>query len=255
MAINLNLELTDHCNVCCPMCSQSLRQLAHGEAKSFMDWDTWRSVLASLQDLPEDVHLCPHWLGEPTVHPDFDRMVEYAFAMNTDNQLFRSFKLHTNGVLLGPVRARLLVRLAAQPGQAPDTFATVHFSFDAASRETFQRVKGADRYEQVARNLRGFVRRREQAGSVWPRAHIAFVVQPENAHEAEEFVATWGGLLDETGRAWDLTTDWPSQERDAIYIRPLNCSDQAAADALHAQVCQRLGIASGDQRLRAAESF
>ncbi len=255
MAVYLNLELTDHCNVCCPMCSQSLRHLAHGETKSFMSWDAWRSVLAGLEGAPEEVHLCPHWLGEPTVHPDFDRMVEYAFAMNRDNRLFRSFKLHTNGVLLGDSRARLMVRLATSPHHAPDTFTTVHWSFDAASPATYAKVKGADRYEQVARNLRGFVRCRERQGSLWPRAHIAFVVQPDNAHDAERFLSTWGALLEETGRPWDLTADWPSQERDAIYFRPLNCADQPTADTLHARICTQLGIAEEGQILRAAESF
>jgi molybdenum cofactor biosynthesis enzyme MoaA len=255
MAVYLNLELTDHCNICCPMCSQSLRQFAHGEAKSFMSWDTWRRVLAGLADAPEEVHLCPHWLGEPTIHPDFDRMVEYAFAMNRENRLFRSFKLHTNGVALPPERSRLMVRLAATPHQAPDTFTTVHWSFDAASRETYQAVKGADRYQRVADNLEAFVLAREEAGARWPVAHIAFVVQRENEHEAEAFVERWGALLDRTGRSWDLTADWPRQDRDAIYIRPLNCADQAAADAMHARTCVRLGIAQEGQVLRAAESF
>ncbi len=255
MAVNLNLELTDHCNVCCPMCSQSLRSLAHGEAKSFMAWDTWRRVLAGLADAPDEIHLCPHWLGEPTVHPDFDRMVEYAFAMNRDNRLFRTFKLHTNGVLLQPQRSRLLIRLAASPHQAADTFTTVHWSFDAASATTYVAVKGADHYQRVADNLRAFVQARETAGSLWPRAHIAFVVQPQNVHEVERFVEQWAALLGGTGRPWDLTADWPSHERDAIYIRPLNCADQAAADAMHAAACVRLGIAKEGDVLRAPESF
>jgi molybdenum cofactor biosynthesis enzyme MoaA len=255
MAVYLNLELTDHCNIRCPMCSQSLRDLAHGEAPSFMSWDTWRRLLANLEGSPEEVHLCPHWLGEPTIHPDFDRMVEYAFAMNRDNRLFRSFKLHTNGVVMPPARSELLVRLAASPQQAPDTFTSVHWSFDAATAPTYRLVKGVDRYQRVADNLRAFVRAREAVGSVWPSAHIAFVVQPDNAHEAELFVQQWGALLDSTGRPWELTVDWPRQDRDAIYIRPLNCADQAAADALHARTCVALGIAEEGQVLRAAESF
>ncbi len=255
MAVYLNLELTDHCNICCPMCSQSLRQLAHGEAKSFMPWETWRRVLQGLESSLEEVHLCPHWLGEPTVHPDFDRMVEYAFAMNRDNRLFRTFKLHTNGVALRPERSRRLIRLAAAHNQAPDTFTTVHWSFDADSVETYQAVKGADRFQRVADNIAAFVQAREDAGVVYPTTHIAFVVQPDNAHEAESFVARWGAVLDRTGRPWELTADWPRQDRDAIYIRPLNQADQAAADALHARTCVALGIAEEGQVLRSAESF
>jgi hypothetical protein len=237
------------------MCSQAARQLAHGHPPGFMDWETWRRVLRGLAGSPEEVHLCPHWLGEPTVHPDFDRMLEYAFALNAGNRLFRTFKLHTNGVLLDPSRSRRLVRLAAMPGQAPDTFATVHWSFDAATRETYLRVKAGDHFERVAANLEGFVRAREAAGARWPSAHVAFVVQPGNADEAEAFVDRWGRLLDGTGRGWDLCADWPRQDRDAIYLRSLNCAAQGEADALHARTCERLGMGAAGDRRRAAESF
>ena len=95
MAINLNLELTDHCNIKCKMCSQSMRDEAHGVPMKFMDWQTWRSALRGLEEMEDDIHLCPHWLGEPTIHPQFDRVIEYAFAINNDNRLFREFKLDT----------------------------------------------------------------------------------------------------------------------------------------------------------------
>jgi hypothetical protein len=43
---------------------------------------------------------------------------------------------------------------------------------------------------------------------------------------------------------------------DALYFRPLNCGEQAAADRLHASVCEDLGLVPpGAARLRAPESF
>ena len=83
----------------------------------FMDFETWRRGLNGLAGLP-DVHLCPHWLGEPTLHPGVDAFVEYAFAVNRDNRLSAKFKLHTNAVILSVDRAQLLVRLANHPGAA-----------------------------------------------------------------------------------------------------------------------------------------
>lgn len=256
MAVNLNLELTDHCNIRCRMCSQSLRDEAHGVPMRFMAWETWRSSLLGLKDMEDEVHLCPHWLGEPTIHPDFDRFVEYAFAVNGGNRLFRTFKLHTNGVVFSEDRARRLIRLANQPGQAEDTFNFVHFSIDAFDPRTYAVVKGADKGEIVYRNVRRFLAVRQEMGALRPFATLAFVVQPENAHEAAAFRDFWAAELRRLGRPYAQTWDWPGQLQDALYFRPLNCGEQEAADRLHASVCRALGITSHDSdRLRAAESF
>ena len=256
MAINLNLELTDHCNIRCKMCSQSMRDEAHGEPHRFMSWEVWRQSLRGLADVEDAVHLCPHWLGEPTLHPQFDRFVEYAFAVNPGNRLFREFKLHTNAVLFGEERARLLVRLAQDPGLQPDTFNSIHFSIDAHSPEVYRVVKGADRGAVVYRNVRRFLEVRAEMGASRPYATLAFVVQPDNHHEALAFRDHWRDVLTGLGCSVQQTWDWPSSPGDSLYFRPLNCGTQDSADRLHAATCRLLGMPVGDsQRLRASESF
>jgi molybdenum cofactor biosynthesis enzyme MoaA len=249
--VNVNLELTDHCNIACRMCSQSMRDDAHGTPKRFMGFDTWRQALQGLRGIP-DVALCPHWLGEPTLHPRFDEFVEYAFAANRDNALFRWFKLHTNAVILPPDRALRLVRLASAPGVAPDTFQAVHFSIDAHDPATYAVVKGADRGALVYRNVARFLELRAELGATRPVAHLAFVVQAENVHEAGDFVEHWGRVLDRLGRTWRLTSDWPPFDQDALYLRRLNAGDQARADRLHADACRAVGLTPN---ARAAGSF
>lgn len=256
MAISVNLELTDHCNIKCKMCSQSMRDEAHGVPMRFMSWETWRDALRGLEGMEEEVHLCPHWLGEPTIHPQFDRFVEYAFARNPGSRLFREFKLHTNGVVLSEARSRLLIRLANLDYLAPETFRFVHFSIDALSPEVYRTVKGADRGEQVYRNVHRFLRIRAELGARLPLVTLAFVVQPDNAHEAAAFRDHWRDALGALGREVAQSHDWPSQSLDTLYFRRLNCGEQEAADALHAQVVRRLGIAApGSASLRVAGSF
>lgn len=252
MSIHINLELTDHCNIRCKMCSQSMRDDAHGGPKKFMAWETWRRSLQGLADIEDDVHLCPHWLGEPTIHPQFDKFVEYAFGINLNNRLFREFKLHTNAVVFPEQRSRLLLRLANAPGQAEDTFRFVHFSVDAHSPEVYADVKGSDKGLQVRKNVERFLALRDALDLSWPRVTLAFVVQPGNAFEARDFLEHWRPRLRDPA----LTYDWPSEVRDAIYFRPLNSGDQDASDRLHAETCRAVGmdVPAGD-RLRAAESF
>jgi len=233
-----------------------MRSEAHGVPMKFMAWDTWRSALQGLDNMEEDIHLCPHWLGEPTIHPRFDQFVEYAFAINKNNRIFREFKLHTNAVVFSEARARLLIRLANQPGQAVDTFRFIHFSIDAFTPQTYKLVKGADFGVRVNRNVRRFLEIRDEMGARLPRAMLAFVVQPENAHEAAAFQQHWSEILAGLGCNVVQTWDWPAQLEDALYFRRLNCGEQAKSDALHARVVRGLGIAPpGSDVLRGAESF
>jgi len=257
MPINVNLELTDHCNIKCPMCSQSLRDDAHGAPKRFMSWATWRALLDGLEDMDDEVHLCPHWRGEPTIHPEFDAFIEYAFTLNEDFRLFREFKLHTNAVVFGEDRARRLIDLARLAGGDPPCFRTIHFSMDAFSPESYRRTKGADRRDTVFKNVERFLRLRTEAGVRTPAAHLAFVVQPDNFQEAGDFLQHWQIFLERLGLPLDVCFDWPSGSNDAVYFRPLNCGDQDEADRLHRQVCQTLGLVGQNApgRLRAAESF
>lgn len=247
--MNVNLELTDHCNLRCTMCSQSLREETHGEPHRFMPFETWVHGIEGLAALPS-VSLCPHWLGEPTLHPEFDRFVQHAFDQNTDNRRFRRFKLHTNAVILPADRARLLLRLAASPTMAPDTFEAIHFSIDAYSPETYARVKGADRRDVVFRNVERFLTLR--GSTPRPVAHVAFVVQSGNAHEVGAFVNHWLPRLRTAGREPILTSEWPAMDRDAVYLRRWNTQPQALADDLHAEACTSVGLAP---TLRPAGAF
>ncbi len=255
--LHVNIELTDHCNLRCRMCSQAMRSQAHGSPSGFMDWPTWRAALKGLEDMPGSVHLSPHWLGEPTSHPEFARMVEYAFAVNTGNHLFRHFKLHTNGLLLDKECATLLIRLNRQRCLAPDTFNTVHFSLDAWARRTYLNVKGVDACQRVEDNVLRFLETRHELGAHYPSVHLAFVVQQGNFGDLRPFVDGWGAVLKKLGQDWLLTCDWPPPDRDAIYIRRLNSGQQEQADAMHRRACCELGIAGTNPGPvpRAPESF
>lgn len=232
-----------------------MRDEAHGAPMTFMDWSTWVKSINDLAELKERVHLCPHWLGEPTIHPQFDRFVEYAFAQNSQNRLFYEFKLHTNGVVFSENRSRLLLHLANLNSQHESTFRFIHFSIDAIHPDTYHRVKGADRQAQVYRNIEKFLELRHALGYRYPLVTLAFVVQPENAHEADDFNQYWSRILKGYNRPIQRTTDWPSVECDAIYFRRLNCGAQAQSDQLHATIAQQLGIVQAGEPLRAAESF
>lgn len=254
--VNLNLELTDRCNLKCRMCGQFYMEEVHGAAETFMAWETWKAMIDGLAGFPDEVHLCPHWLGEPTLHPEFDRFIAYAFEQNEGNRLFRRFKLHTNAVIFSPERARLLIECANKPSLAPDTFGFIHFSIDALGRQTYKYVKGGDHRDRVYRNILTFLAERRRLGAFYPRITLAFIVMEENRHEAAGFLHYWRDALRALGEDPALSLDWPAQVRDTIYIRRLNTADQDAADRLYQEVAEGLGLAqAGSVVTRGAGSF
>ena len=245
--VNLNLELTDLCNIRCRMCGQADNPKVHNlKPNSFMKWEVWKAAIDSLESYTDEVHLCPHWLGEPALHPQFDRFVEYAFEQNRDNRLFRYFKLHTNGSLLGDERIDRLLACATRADQAEDTFRFIHFSVDAWTPATYQRIKHYDYGERVYTNIVRFLERRAALERRWPFATLAFIVMPENRHEAGWFLDYWSTVFDRLGLPFDLFYDWPSREVDNLYFRRLHQADQETADRLHRDVLDELGILSAD---------
>ncbi len=255
--IYLNLELTDRCNLRCVMCGQAWTDNVHDTPDRYMTRETWTRLLEGLATVGHDVSLCPHWLGDPTVHPDFTPMVAEAFERNRDNRLFRAFKVHTNGALLhrkGGVETMLAC--AARPDQQPDTFEFLHFSLDAFERDTFLRVKGVDVRNTAYDNALTLLRRRRELGLEWPKVTVAFVVMEENRHDAAPFLRFWRDTFEQLDSRYQVTWDWPIERLDTIYFRRLNHEQQDAATALHKDVLLELGlITDADQGDTMARSF
>lgn len=243
MAINLNLELTDLCNVKCRMCGQAETPKVHGyQANKFMDWATWTAAIDGLADVKDEIDLCPHWLGEPTLHPRFSEFVRYAFDHNAGNRLFRHFKLHTNGTLLSEERIETVLDCANRSDMAEDTFGFVHFSVDCYLPQTYHSVKRYDFGAQVYRNILRLLERREARGLRWPYITVAFIVLPENRREGQWFLDFWSHHFGATGRGFRTVYDWPVEHADTIYFRRLHQSDQPAADRLHREVLDDIGL-------------
>jgi MoaA/NifB/PqqE/SkfB family radical SAM enzyme len=241
--INVNLEITDLCNIKCRMCGQAYNPKVHNlQPNSFMKWDVWKACIDALAAYDDPVSLCPHWLGEPCLHPEFDRFLRYAFDNNTDNRLFRHFKLHTNGSLLDQARVETVLDCANQDSMAEDTFRFVHFSVDAYTPAVYYRIKKYDYGERVYRNIVNLLERREARRLKWPLVTNAFIVMPENQHEAERYLAYWRRRFEQLDLPFDVVYDWPQRLRDNLYFRRLHQADQAAADRLHRIVLDRLGL-------------
>lgn len=257
MTIHLNIEMTDRCNIRCIMCGQYFNApTIHPSSEHYIKPETWKRAIRGLEDIGEDIHLCPHWLGEPTIHPDFDELLDWTFRENIGNRYFREFKLHTNGILLNEKRIEHLLDLSSLPFLKEGTFRYIHFAIDAFSRETYNRIKGGDFRDLVYNNIETLLSMRERRKQHFPLVTLCFVVMPENRGEAREFLSYWKDKIESYGRVARVVWDWPSEPYDSIYLRRLNQKDQKSATLLHREVLRELNlIGEGEEPLLVSESF
>ena len=114
--------------------------------------------------------------GEPLLHPQIETML--AHAVETSGALIT---LTTNGTLLDRARAERLLETEIH---------LIDFSIDAASPETYARVRAGVPMEKTRENVLNLIKLKEQAGSRMNIA-VSFVEQPLNTHETQVFEEYW----------------------------------------------------------------
>ena len=115
--------------------------------------------------------------GEPLVHRRLFDMIEYATAKGVG-----PIGLTTNGSLLTRDRSLRLIDSGVS---------LVDFSLDAATKETFEKVRAGLRFEKTQHNVHEFLDLCEKQNAPI-KVIVSFVKQAENEHEVDAFREYWG---------------------------------------------------------------
>jgi len=231
----LQIEPTDLCNLTCSMCAphnEGWEQI-HAVPKGVMDMTLYRRIVDGLvEDDARFDHIIFQWLGDPSLHPELPEMIRIAAAKMAGRVDY--LRVDTNAIRLPPKRMDTLMDAACY-----DVPLLLVFTVDAATPETYKRVKGVDALTRVRANIRHLIRRRKALG-IPVNIQLQFVVQDGNAHEAATFLNYWSDLLTcQGGESW----------HDEIMFKRLSVGGgsegQAAADALYERTMAEAGIRAG----------
>lgn len=158
-------ETTNRCNLRCRMCGQSFFR---GERV-----DMRREAVAEMAPLfhfMDDVSIFGY--GEAL-------LVDYVPELLDAIPPHANSWLVSNGLLLTPDRNRMLIAHGLK---------SLFVSIDAASRETYRAVRGADAFERVVAQVRDLDEQKRALGSPTPRLTLTFVAMRRNIDELPEFV-------------------------------------------------------------------
>jgi len=204
----LTIETTSLCNLRCVMCGHG----THPRDKSYEHFpETLIPRLSGVIRLAAHIQL--HGLGEPLLNPAFWEML----ALTHENQ---HVQINSNGLLLD--RGNVDRVLTTWLGE-------ISFSLDAATPETYRKIRGAD-FGRVVENIRYLIAERRRLGRTRPHVSMNMTLMRENIEETVRFVelahelgaeqVQFGHMNQlEEGRDWRVERkDWVFDYREQMLV-------------------------------------
>jgi len=190
--LSIAIETTSKCTHRCSFCP-SHHPGALDRGFGFMPFERYQKIIDESVRYGKRRKIFLYKDGEPILHPDLGRMIRYAKEKDAADVLL----VTTNGTVLFEKEARDIILSGLDE---------LMISIDAASKETFERIKGSSTYETVIENTRSFFQVREEIGSKTPYTRVKLVVCDENRHEIDDFIAMWEPVADEVFIVRDINT-------------------------------------------------
>jgi MoaA/NifB/PqqE/SkfB family radical SAM enzyme len=156
---NVFFHILTACNLKCRHCYINPEQ--HGkEMLPLPTIESWLKVFAQ-KNRPANLILLG---GEPTLHPELDRVVEKARNLN-----YASVTIDTNGYLFNNILNKI----------GPNDVDYLSFSLDGATKETNDLIRGRGSFENCMAGIKAAVKKKFNAS-------LIFTVSKENIHELKE---------------------------------------------------------------------
>jgi radical SAM protein with 4Fe4S-binding SPASM domain len=178
----LHVELSQICNLRCPMCLQGTPETRKKHfTRDQLGWDLYRKIVLEGQTYgcPS---ISPQGFNEPLLTPDLERYIRFAAEHG-----FIDIMMNTNGTLLNESRARKLLDAG---------LTRLRFSLDAATKETYEKIRRGAHYEVTHRNIERFLELKRQGGYALPLVGVNFCKTRLNEHEEALFIHKWEKVVD-----------------------------------------------------------
>ena len=181
LPLHMQIEIVRGCNLRCVFCGIGMA----GKKIRFLSFEDFRKLIDAAQ--PKKVALSG--LGEPFLHPNIIEIIEFSKDRGIDINVTSNFTR-----ILG--REEQVVRSGLN---------CIKISMDSANRETYQRIRGQDKFEQITSAIGDLVACRKRLKRSTPSITVQFVVLKENIDEMVPFIQLAHNL-----------------GIDAVYFQPLN---------------------------------
>ncbi len=186
------IEPTNHCTLRCEMCVRpKLGSLKIGSM-------TYENFVYVLDQFPFAINLGLVGLGEPYLNKDLFRIIDYAKKVKKIGYVW----LSSNGMVL---------REVGYANVMSSSLDDVLISFDAAEKETYEKIRvGAD-FSVLLENIRALTDLRRSEGK-GPKIILATVASDTNVEELFKIVRMAGSLRVDKLLMFTVNSDFPNSK-------------------------------------------
>ena len=182
--IQLDFELNYSCNFSCPMCTWNSETTSRFGKDKWFPFEVWKELIG--ESIPKGLKsIRLNHINEPLIRQDIVKFVEYA-----RNAGILDIYFSTNGSLLTEKISRGLIEAG---------LLRLQVSLDAATEETYNKIRIGGDYTKILKNIDRFLEIREEMGSKLPTLRVNFVKTSENIHELDKFIEIWENKADLIG--------------------------------------------------------
>lgn len=164
--LNVDIELTNQCNLACPMCPHGMEQKSKGILdQGMMEYGLARRAVAQAAKIGAK-SIKFNFRGEPGLYKDLPNLVNYAKTCG-----ILETQINTNGTAMTPKNIKRLIDAGID---------RVIFSIDGATKRTYEKIRIGAKWEKVTQSIDLF--------HVKPvKIRIQMVRQGDNDHEVRLF--------------------------------------------------------------------
>jgi MoaA/NifB/PqqE/SkfB family radical SAM enzyme len=173
----LYIELTDICNLKCIMCDRNGMTRKSG----MMDMELFKKIIDNAAEIGVPAVKLNRF-GESLLHPQLVEMIRHAKEKGIPRVYFTS-----NATLLTEEKARQLI---------PSGLDSITFSFDGATKETYESIRLKANYDKVKQNILTFVKLRNDMRKDKPRVVINTILSKDTEQEIYEIFTLWAPYVD-----------------------------------------------------------
>lgn len=178
---HMKIELTNFCNLACPMCPHVQMERSVG----YMKPDLFKRIIDQAVPHLEFAYL--HHLGESLFHGRIGELIRYGRSRGV------AMGLSTNATYLDHRKGKLLLENGLD-------FLVI--SLDGASPDTYEKIRVGGDYATTMQNVHKFFEMKTQIPNN-TTVVVQMIVTDKNRHEIERFAKSWDGqVMIKEARDW-----------------------------------------------------